>query len=102
MSANGMTTQLLDRYIEGASPVHRLDARVKLVLAVAFILSASLLPVGSWLALGGDPGLGRRAGPPAATIAAGAAVSGGCGDDHLQRAGPAGLLDSAWLRDLDR
>jgi cobalt/nickel transport system permease protein len=51
MSANGMTTQLLDRYIEGASPVHRLDARVKLVLAVAFILSASLLPVGSWLAL---------------------------------------------------
>jgi cobalt/nickel transport system permease protein len=43
--------QLLDRYIAGGSAVHRLDARVKLVLAVAYILCASSLPVGSWLAL---------------------------------------------------
>lgn len=51
MSTGGMTQQFLDRYIEGASPVHRLDARVKLVLTLAFIFCASLLPVGSWFAL---------------------------------------------------
>lgn len=46
-----MAQQLLDRYVGGTSPVHALDARVKLVLAVGFIVCASLLPVGSWLAL---------------------------------------------------
>ena len=46
-----MAQQLLDRYIAGGSAVHRLDARVKLVLAVAYIFCASSLPVGSWLAL---------------------------------------------------
>jgi cobalt/nickel transport system permease protein len=38
----------LDPYHEGRSPVHRLDARVKLVLAVAFILTGALAPVGAW------------------------------------------------------
>ncbi len=42
---------LLDRYIAGTSPVHRLDARVKVALTVAFIVCAALLPVGAWLAL---------------------------------------------------
>lgn len=46
-----MTPQFLDRYIDGRSAVHQLDARVKLVLTVAFILCASLLPVGAWFAL---------------------------------------------------
>lgn len=48
-----MTHQLFDRYIAGASPLHALDARVKLVLTIAFIFCASLLPPGSWLALTG-------------------------------------------------
>jgi cobalt/nickel transport system permease protein len=46
-----MSQQLLDRYIPGVSPIHRLDARVKLVLTVGGIVCASLMPVGSWLAL---------------------------------------------------
>lgn len=39
----------LDRYIDGQSPVHALDPRVKLVLALAFILALGLLPAGAWL-----------------------------------------------------
>jgi cobalt/nickel transport system permease protein len=46
-----MAQQLLDRYIAGASVIHALDARVKLVLTVALIVCAALLPVGAWLAL---------------------------------------------------
>lgn len=46
-----MAQQLLDRYIAGASVIHALDARVKLVLTVALIVCAALLPVGSTLAL---------------------------------------------------
>lgn len=46
-----MAQQLLDRYIAGSSIIHALDARVKLVLTVALIVCAALLPVGSWLAL---------------------------------------------------
>jgi cobalt/nickel transport system permease protein len=41
----------LDRYIEGASPIHRADARVKLVLTLGCVLALALLPVGSWLAM---------------------------------------------------
>lgn len=32
----------------GDSPIHRLDARVKFVLTVAFILSIALIPIGAW------------------------------------------------------
>ncbi len=39
---------LLDRYIAGASPLHRLDAKVKVLLTVAFILAVTSLPVGAW------------------------------------------------------
>jgi cobalt/nickel transport system permease protein len=38
----------LDQYQPGLSPVHRLDARVKLSLVLAYILAASLMPVGAW------------------------------------------------------
>jgi cobalt/nickel transport system permease protein len=38
----------LDPYRAGSSPVHALDPRVKLVLALAFILTTSLTPIGAW------------------------------------------------------
>ena len=41
----------LDRYIPRASPVHRYDARLKLVLVLAGILGIALLPTGAFLAL---------------------------------------------------
>lgn len=43
-----MHAHFLDPYRYGVSPVHRLDSRVKLVLAVAFILTAALMPAGAW------------------------------------------------------
>jgi cobalt/nickel transport system permease protein len=43
-----MHAHFLDPYRDGASPVHRLDSRVKLPLAVAFIVTAALLPPGAW------------------------------------------------------
>lgn len=41
-----------DRYHETDSFIHRLDPRVKVVVAVAFILSNALLPDGAWIAFG--------------------------------------------------
>ena len=41
-----------DRYHETESFLHRLDPRVKVVVAVAFILSNALLPDGAWFAFG--------------------------------------------------
>lgn len=38
----------LDPYQAGSSLVHRLDPRVKLILAVAFILANALIPSGAW------------------------------------------------------
>jgi len=38
----------LDPYRERSSPIHALDPRVKLVLTLAFILTAALTPVGAW------------------------------------------------------
>jgi cobalt/nickel transport system permease protein len=38
----------LDRFVKAESPVHALDARVKLVLAFAAILALGLLPAGAW------------------------------------------------------
>ncbi len=43
-----MHAHFLDPYRFGASPVHRLDARVKLPLAVAFIVTAALVHPGAW------------------------------------------------------
>jgi cobalt/nickel transport system permease protein len=40
-----------DRYVDGQSPIHRLDARVKLLLAFLCILALGLLPAGAWAAV---------------------------------------------------
>ncbi len=45
-----MHSNLFDRYLAGQSLVHRLDPRLKVVVAVLFILSNVLLPDGAWLA----------------------------------------------------
>jgi cobalt/nickel transport system permease protein len=43
-----MHANFLDPYQSVPSPVHRLDARVKLALVLAFILTAALTPPGAW------------------------------------------------------
>ncbi len=43
-----MHVHFLDPYHPGNSPIHRLDPRIKLVLAVLFILTNALLPTGAW------------------------------------------------------
>jgi cobalt/nickel transport system permease protein len=43
-----MHIHFLDVYHPGVSPLHALDARVKLILALAYILALSLLPAGRW------------------------------------------------------
>jgi cobalt/nickel transport system permease protein len=43
-----MHVHFLDPYRPRDSAIHRLDPRIKLVLAVAFILTNTLLPTGAW------------------------------------------------------
>ena len=43
-----LSSASLERYIDAESPVHALDARVKLLLALAAILALGLLPAGAW------------------------------------------------------
>jgi len=43
-----MHAHFLDPYIQRASPIHRLDPRIKLVLAIAFIFTTALTPPGAW------------------------------------------------------
>ncbi len=43
-----MHIHFLDPYRPRVSLIHQLDPRVKLVLALAFILTASLVPFGAW------------------------------------------------------
>lgn len=43
-----MHVSFLDPYQDGRSLIHQLDARVKLVLVVAFILTTALTPVAAW------------------------------------------------------
>lgn len=43
-----MHVHFLDPYRHKNSPIHRLDPRVKLVLALAFILTTALTPPGAW------------------------------------------------------
>ncbi len=45
-----MHLHFINHYQKIKSPIHRLDARVKLVFIVAIILSCSLLPVNAWSA----------------------------------------------------
>jgi cobalt/nickel transport system permease protein len=40
------------RFQEGGSPLHRLEARAKLLTALAFIFAATLTPMGRWEVLG--------------------------------------------------
>jgi cobalt/nickel transport system permease protein len=47
-----MHADAFDRYYHAESPLHRLDPRVKVVLAIAFIVSNALLPDGAWAAFG--------------------------------------------------
>jgi cobalt/nickel transport system permease protein len=47
-----MNANAFDRYLEGASPVHRLDPRVKVLVALAFIVAVALLPDAAWPAYG--------------------------------------------------
>jgi len=44
---------LEERYQEGGSLLHRLEARTKLLIALAFIFAATLTPTGRWDILGG-------------------------------------------------
>ena len=43
-----MHLHALDTYRAGVSPVHQLDSRVKLVTAVAFIVTVAITPDGAW------------------------------------------------------
>jgi len=43
-----MHVHFLDPYHPGLSLIHRLDARVKFLLTLAFILTTALTPVGAW------------------------------------------------------
>jgi cobalt/nickel transport system permease protein len=43
-----MHVHFLDPYRSGQSAIHQLDARIKFVLAVAFIFTTALTPVGAW------------------------------------------------------
>jgi cobalt/nickel transport system permease protein len=43
-----MHLHFLDPYHESRSLVHQLDARIKLILVVAFILTVALVPAGTW------------------------------------------------------
>lgn len=43
-----MHVHLLDQYHSGQSPVHRLDARLKVLLTLGFIVVCSLTPAGRW------------------------------------------------------
>lgn len=44
-----MNANTFDRYIRRESLVHRLDPRLKVVVALVFILATALLPDGAWL-----------------------------------------------------
>jgi cobalt/nickel transport system permease protein len=44
---------LEERFQEGGSPLHRLEGRTKLLIALAFIFAATLTPTGRWEVLGG-------------------------------------------------
>ena len=47
-----MRASTFDRYVQGSSPIHQLDPRVKVIITLLFIISNVLLPDGAWLAFG--------------------------------------------------
>lgn len=48
--SGAMHVHFLDPYQPRTSPVHALDSRAKLVLTLAFVLTAALMPTGAWAA----------------------------------------------------
>jgi cobalt/nickel transport system permease protein len=56
-----MQSSFLDRYLSGASLVHRLDPRLKLLATVTYVLAATSTPPGAWLALATLAGLALAA-----------------------------------------
>jgi len=44
----------LERYSSGSGPLHQLDARVKLIAALVFVVVAVVTPVGAWTALAAE------------------------------------------------
>lgn len=52
-----MHHSFLDRYRAGTSLVHRLDPRLKLVAALGYVLAATSVPAGGWVAFGALAGL---------------------------------------------
>jgi cobalt/nickel transport system permease protein len=49
-----MRLDVLERYSEGHGPLHRLDARLKLIVAAAFVITAVAVPIGSWRVLAAE------------------------------------------------
>jgi cobalt/nickel transport system permease protein len=49
-----MRLEFLERYNEGAGPLHRLDARAKLVATLAFVVLVVATPVGWWRPLAAE------------------------------------------------
>jgi cobalt/nickel transport system permease protein len=49
-----MRLEFLERYCEGDGPLHRLDARSKLVATLAFVVLVVATPVGSWRPLAAE------------------------------------------------
>ena len=47
-----MRLEGLERYSAGTGPLHRLDARIKLIAALVLVLVVVATPFGSWTALG--------------------------------------------------
>jgi len=52
-----LTSSTLERYVDRISPVHALDARVKVLMTLGYILTLAFLPHGEWAALAGLAGL---------------------------------------------
>lgn len=49
-----MRLEALERHSEGDGPLHRLDARLKLVLTVGFVVLAVATPLGAWRLLAAE------------------------------------------------
>jgi cobalt/nickel transport system permease protein len=47
-----MRPEGLERYSGGIGPLHRLDARIKLIAALIFVVTVVATPMGAWRALG--------------------------------------------------
>ncbi|HMO58795.1 MAG TPA: cobalt ECF transporter T component CbiQ [Roseiflexaceae bacterium] len=46
-----LSTDALDRFVDRSSPIHALDARVKFLLTIGFVLALAFMPFGEWAAM---------------------------------------------------